>query len=206
MHPPATRINPIMTLILVTLITTSSGSQELQNSIYRIGKTIAIVSHAMSSITDCRIYDVDKHSLTAEEDIMSLGVRIIDVQLHEMLNLIERCRLLDLDRLSATSTTALPAAAVVPEEDLTFRSTDDEHPLFLTSSASRGNFTDMMSLWRGMVPGTKWCGPGDEASNYSDVGEKFLVDTCCRSHDLCPVRLRPFRMGFGMVNFSVYTK
>ena len=165
----------------------------LHNSVFRIGKTIAIVSHAMSLVTGCKIYDIDKHADTAQSDILSLGQQVLDVQLHEMLNLINRCRLLDIEKLNSS------AAAEGDNRMDEFNSREMRESL-------GGNFTDMLSLWRGIVPGTKWCGPGDEADSYADIGSKFIVDTCCRAHDLCPIRLRPFRMGYGMVNFSVYTK
>ncbi|KAM8712118.1 hypothetical protein ACLKA7_012614 [Drosophila subpalustris] len=35
------------------------------------------------------------------------------------------------------------------------------------------------------VPGTKWCGPGDIAENYDDLGTDVELDMCCRAHDHC---------------------
>lgn len=34
-------------------------------------------------------------------------------------------------------------------------------------------------------PGTKWCGPGNTAAGYDDLGSDEEVDKCCRSHDHC---------------------
>lgn len=62
------------------------------------------------------------------------------------------------------------------------------------------------SLWSGIIPGTKWCGLGDIASSYEDLGSQVAVDLCCRAHDHCPVKLKAFRSGYGLVNFSLYTK
>lgn len=57
-----------------------------------------------------------------------------------------------------------------------------------------------------MVLGTKWCGMGDSAKNYFDLGKRRDVDVCCRAHDHCPIRLKALRMGYGLINLSLYTK
>lgn len=62
------------------------------------------------------------------------------------------------------------------------------------------------TLWSGIIPGTKWCGLGDIASSYEDLGTHVTVDVCCRAHDHCPVKLKAFRTGYDLVNFSLYTK
>ncbi|KAL3319757.1 Phospholipase A2, group III, partial [Cichlidogyrus casuarinus] len=36
-----------------------------------------------------------------------------------------------------------------------------------------------------IMPGTKWCGMGSIASNYSDLGQEVAADICCRAHDHC---------------------
>ncbi|XP_015121002.1 phospholipase A2 phaiodactylipin [Diachasma alloeum] len=58
----------------------------------------------------------------------------------------------------------------------------------------------------GIVPGTKWCGTGDIAQDYQDLGPNSAVDRCCRTHDLCPVKVRAHRTRYNITNSSAYSK
>ncbi|KAJ6637658.1 Phospholipase A2 isozymes PA3A/PA3B/PA5 [Pseudolycoriella hygida] len=62
------------------------------------------------------------------------------------------------------------------------------------------------SLLSGIVPGTKWCGTGDIASSYSDLGSEKTMDRCCRQHDLCPVKIRAYQNRYNLINNSLYSK
>lgn len=66
--------------------------------------------------------------------------------------------------------------------------------------------TDLMAIWRGILPGTNWCGMGDRATSYNDLGFEADIDICCRAHDFCPVRLGAFTSGYGLFNWSFYTR
>ncbi|OTF72824.1 hypothetical protein BLA29_008761 [Euroglyphus maynei] len=68
------------------------------------------------------------------------------------------------------------------------------------------NLQHYWTFWRGILPGTKWCGLGDVASTYEDLGFKLDIDLCCRAHDHCPIRLKAFRTGYGVFNFSFYSR
>eukprot|EP00794_Sanderia_malayensis_P000463 gene463-1106_t len=51
--------------------------------------------------------------------------------------------------------------------------------------------------------GTKYCGKGDIAKSYDDLGKHRLTDMCCRAHDLkCPVRISSFGKKYGTRNYS----
>lgn len=71
---------------------------------------------------------------------------------------------------------------------------------------STEDLVSLFSMKRGLLPGTKWCGLGDQASSYNDLGPKHRVDICCRAHDHCPIRLKPFRNDYGVLNIALYTK
>ncbi|KAJ8312465.1 hypothetical protein KUTeg_009838 [Tegillarca granosa] len=43
-----------------------------------------------------------------------------------------------------------------------------------------------------MYPGTKWCGRGQTALHFNDLGTDREADVCCRDHDLCPHIIEEF--------------
>lgn len=63
-----------------------------------------------------------------------------------------------------------------------------------------------LTLLNGVVPGTKWCGLGDLAHDYHDLGPDKDVDRCCRTHDICPMKIRGYLSRYNITNDSVYTK
>lgn len=72
---------------------------------------------------------------------------------------------------------------------------------------SRASYLGMgVSMVNGIVPNTLWCGLGDRAANYSELGAEYKVDACCRAHDHCPIRLKPFAADYGLINWSMSTR
>ncbi|XP_011502702.1 PREDICTED: phospholipase A2-like [Ceratosolen solmsi marchali] len=61
-------------------------------------------------------------------------------------------------------------------------------------------------LFDGIVPGTKWCGTGDIAKSYHDLGSRARVDRCCRAHDLCPIKIRAYKSRYNLMNNSFFSK
>uniref|UniRef100_A0A224YDF5 Phospholipase A2 n=1 Tax=Rhipicephalus zambeziensis TaxID=60191 RepID=A0A224YDF5_9ACAR len=54
-------------------------------------------------------------------------------------------------------------------------------------------------------PGTKWCGSGNVARNYEDLGEARDADKCCRDHDFAIDSLPPNKTRHGLQNKLTYT-
>lgn len=54
------------------------------------------------------------------------------------------------------------------------------------------------------LSGTKWCGAGNKARNFNDLGRFWRTDSCCRSHDKCQPEILPFRKKYGKFNFKPY--
>ncbi|XP_018570238.1 uncharacterized protein LOC108910181 [Anoplophora glabripennis] len=57
-----------------------------------------------------------------------------------------------------------------------------------------------------IYPGTKWCGPGNIANNYSDLGYHVKEDMCCREHDNCPKSLSNGKCIQRICNNSPFTR
>ncbi|XP_070378667.1 uncharacterized protein [Dermacentor albipictus] len=62
---------------------------------------------------------------------------------------------------------------------------------------------DLQSLV--IFPGTKWCGAGNVAKNYSDLGSASATDMCCRDHDHSEDSIPAFGMEHGIRNYMFYT-
>ncbi|XP_063926684.1 phospholipase A2 hemilipin isoform X2 [Zophobas morio] len=57
-----------------------------------------------------------------------------------------------------------------------------------------------------IYPGTKWCGPGTIARNFTDLGYHTKEDMCCRDHDNCPNNLLRGECRQGICNDSPFTR
>ncbi|XP_069997275.1 uncharacterized protein [Penaeus vannamei] len=62
-----------------------------------------------------------------------------------------------------------------------------------------------MSALQGILPGTLWCGMGDQAATYHQLGPRRQLDSCCRAHDHCPIKLRPMMTRYGLTNYGFKT-
>uniref|UniRef100_A0A224YDG5 Phospholipase A2 n=1 Tax=Rhipicephalus zambeziensis TaxID=60191 RepID=A0A224YDG5_9ACAR len=56
-----------------------------------------------------------------------------------------------------------------------------------------------------MFPGTKWCGAGNIATDYNDLGESWEADMCCREHDSAKESIPAFGAKRGIRNRLFYT-
>ncbi|XP_058788807.1 phospholipase A2 hemilipin-like [Phymastichus coffea] len=62
------------------------------------------------------------------------------------------------------------------------------------------------ALINGIFPGTKWCGLGNIANGFHDLGKLHNVDRCCRSHDFCPIKVLKKDQRYNLTNTAFYTK
>lgn len=125
--------------------------------------------------------------------LSSVISRPLVVTLTEMLELMQQCEMLD-------EPPALKVAESTPAADNTARG------IFGGGSLFTNNNHASLSFLSGIAPGTKWCGTGDIASNYHDLGPDANVDKCCRTHDICPVKIMKYAERYGVYNESPFTR
>ncbi|KAL3319213.1 hypothetical protein Ciccas_002131 [Cichlidogyrus casuarinus] len=70
-----------------------------------------------------------------------------------------------------------------------------------TEGSAFQNIIDGLIKW----PGTKWCGPGNNAQTDDDYGEFVDTDKCCQQHDYCVDSLLPGASKNGFTNPYTYT-
>ncbi|KAJ7987048.1 hypothetical protein DPEC_G00334720 [Dallia pectoralis] len=56
-----------------------------------------------------------------------------------------------------------------------------------------------------IVPGTLWCGAGNKALSYDDLGVFAQTDICCREHDQCQDIILSFETNYGVFNKNIFT-
>ncbi|PSN46511.1 hypothetical protein C0J52_09037 [Blattella germanica] len=83
-------------------------------------------------------------------------------------------------------------------------SLEDLHAV--AKACSKTNVSHRQGQGGFIYPGTKWCGPGNVALDYNDLGEYREEDRCCREHDHCPDQLAPGQCLYGICNNSPFTR
>ncbi|KAJ8975352.1 hypothetical protein NQ317_000280 [Molorchus minor] len=158
--------------------------------VYFNDQTVAIVELGPKKLLlNCELIEIYQ----SEEIFKVLGelqavARPVGITFEEMVVLMDQCKQL---------------------EDMTYLSKHEEVSKNRTHRFSEGRgilANNPFSLLSGIIPGTKWCGTGDIASNYFDLGSEPKVDACCRAHDLCPVKIRAYSQKYNLTNNSLYTK
>ncbi|KAL6436324.1 hypothetical protein ACFW04_004696 [Cataglyphis niger] len=159
----------------------SAPSNDEIRVVYYHEQTVAVINLGPSNeLRDCNIIEVYEPS-EATEVLRNLSMILQPqvVSFQEITRLMQQCELLD--KLQVKATSALPMNA-------------------LSRAASS------ITLFSGILPGTKWCGTGDIAENYHDLGDLPHIDRCCRTHDLCPIKVRAQQTRYNLTNYSLYTK
>lgn len=173
-------------LFFVVLLTENANSlyedQTPRPTLFWDGKTLAeVILDENGTMVHCRLHELEEEA-DAEPLIRGSGLPTKYPNFQTMLQLINNCTRLE-----------MPPGFTIEASP--------------TNSSDHGtDFWSPWSLWNGIVPGTMWCGVGDIADSFEQLGTQADVDACCRAHDHCPVKLKAFRAGYGLINLSLYTK
>ncbi|XP_063974621.1 uncharacterized protein LOC135161190 [Diachasmimorpha longicaudata] len=159
----------------------------LRRAVYYHDQAVAILDvNEKKEIQNCNIIEVyEPEELMEVLANVSEIARPVEVSFSDMTGLMYRCQ--TLDRMKDDNS----------KDENQAKSSLDSTNLFGSNA---------FYLLFGIVPGTKWCGTGDIAQYYGDLGVNSVVDRCCRTHDLCPVKIRAYQTRYNITNFSAYSK
>ncbi|KAH3752579.1 uncharacterized protein LOC127847725 [Dreissena polymorpha] len=126
---------------------------------------------------ECRIF-LDHASATAEQESKSGNITDIYAEIIETL---------DPEKLKSYND-ILPAPKKITQskyQDHNISKRSSAGPVKKSQRSKRGAF-DFSSVL--IFPGTKWCGKGDLAQCFDDLGDDHELDMCCRDHELLSPR------------------
>ncbi|KAF5285338.1 hypothetical protein FQA39_LY04437 [Lamprigera yunnana] len=66
--------------------------------------------------------------------------------------------------------------------------------------------TYFKSLVKAIFPGTLWCGDGNAAGNFDELGLFRSTDACCREHDHCNDTITSHTSKHGLTNTGLFTR
>ncbi|XP_044730991.1 uncharacterized protein LOC123294006 [Chrysoperla carnea] len=133
------------------------------------------------------------------------------ITLDEMLNLLKQCEMLEEPSGGTSdiqSDSPYTADNNMPPK---VQQQSNSNPIFKlfnrnSNNGATQNPSATFSVLNGIAPGTKWCGSGDIAVNYHDLGTDANVDKCCRTHDICPVKIAKYATRYTLYNDSPFTR
>ncbi|VVC44188.1 Phospholipase A2 domain,Phospholipase A2, histidine active site [Cinara cedri] len=159
--------------------------------IYYYDQTIAIVEVGdAKALLNCELVEIynDDEGKEMLKNLTKIN-KPLRITLDQMMRLMGQCDLLDPSQVDANEVRLRTLGASDNQTD---------------SNGDRK--TTASSLYSGILPGTKWCGSGDLATSFFDLGPEIKLDKCCRTHDLCPSKVRSFSTRYNITNNSMYTK
>lgn len=160
--------------------------------IYYHDQTIAIVEIGEGkALLNCELVEIynDEEGKEMLKNLTRIN-KPLRITLDQMMKLIGQCDLLDPHQVNPEEVKLLARGVNGGEE----------------MNSNGVPTTTSSSLYSGILPGTKWCGSGDLATTFFDLGPEVKLDMCCRTHDLCPSKVRSYATRYNITNNSMYTK
>ncbi|CAG0910020.1 unnamed protein product [Cyprideis torosa] len=192
--------------------TTKTRPEVSPEFVYWHEQTFAVVQEASNgTVILCRLIEaIRPHEITAERRrLADLKYLIVKLTFSQMMDLMNRCRILNEEFIQPEEKVDEVILEYYPILDIDSDELLPElPPPMAKGKEERRNARSLMySLTRGnVIPGTKWCGSGDVAEQYFDLGEDAMLDSCCRDHDHCPVKIRAHEQQYGHMNRAFYAK
>ncbi|XP_055296931.1 uncharacterized protein LOC129565749 [Sitodiplosis mosellana] len=171
-----------------------SGIRQQNDSllmIYYHDQTVAIVELGPEKLLiGCELIEIYNESAGKKllKQLSKIN-RPLEIQFTDMLNLMNQCDIVENQNVKRN------------QRRNTHPASDED-----TSKTFAFGKNNPFSVFSGIIPGTKWCGTGDIATTYNDLGTEENMDSCCRTHDLCPVKIRAYEAKYNITNNSLYTK
>lgn len=153
--------------------------------VYYYDLTILIEERDGGKLLNCEIIDVSNYDFEkAKKSITeAVGLPVNHIDMDKMVKIMQECQSLPVTPLSEFEI----------KGNATY--TNDQ----ITQLRKRDRY-----VYR--ILGTKWCGKGNIAHNYYDLGTEIEVDKCCRTHDFCPSNIPPRTTRYNLANTDTYTK
>ncbi|XP_059483346.1 uncharacterized protein LOC132201305 [Neocloeon triangulifer] len=172
-----------------------NGDKTELTVVYVHEETLAVVELGKGrTLRNCELIELyEPNDLNLAQSMMrnvSKVKRAIEINFEEMMGLMDSCHQL-----------TTPTLEQQPEARQISRNARRVPRNLLTNA-----FSNPVAIFSGIVPGTKWCGTGDIAATYYDLGFETDLDRCCRAHDLCPIKLRSYQTKYTITNNSIYSK
>ncbi|XP_052753451.1 uncharacterized protein LOC113513394 isoform X2 [Galleria mellonella] len=184
-------------------------SNDTLRMIYYHDQTVAVVELGPGKLLlNCELietYDEDDTSRLLRQ--LSRINRPLGVTFHQMIKLMSQCQQVEGVEASDENEGSVGAAAS-GGAGAAWRADGAGARARLDAGGAHAGLLggSPLTLLQGIIPGTKWCGTGDIAANYHDLGADRRLDRCCRTHDLCPTKVRAFSKRYNLTNNSLYSK
>jgi len=172
--------------------------------VYFHDQTVAIVElGAKKLLLNCELIEIYDHNEVSKVLGNLKRQRPVPITFNEMTTLMSQCQQIDNNRRALSMDTSGTSSSASTSD------TQNHRQFQINTGGGNGRGflgNNPLSLFSGIIPCTKWCGTGDIASTYHDLGMDSTADMCCRTHDLCPVKVRAYGQRYNLTNNSVYTK
>jgi secretory phospholipase A2 len=155
-------------------------------------------------VLSCKVYgepDAVKKKLSG--DSAKEGLRQVTKMV--MSSLVEKCQRHVLETISKRQKERNATYEVMPgavDDILGSEETGEDGSEISDEASGGGNVLNRFVIY----PGTKWCGAGNIAENYDDLGIDYNADSCCREHDHCNDNIKAGETRYNLTNSDQYTK